>query len=195
MDMLRAVMAGLCVVSLYAGAAQAKPSVHPVGTLRYDPAKCWNSYVILANEGGSGGSAKLIDRNGNLVHEWDQKGGQGFPNKVYPGGYLLTSLYPGLSTGFQDCNTVALLDFDGNLVRKFSKLQKVEKGEPGQPAEADGTYWVSRQHHDFQLEGSSVGYYAPGVESSLRRDGRMLVLAHENVRAPKINLQQLIDSL
>ena len=98
MNMLRAVMAGLCVVSLCAGAAQAKPSVHPVGTLRYDPAKCWNSYVILANEGGSGGSAKLIDRNGNLVHEWDQKGGQGFPNKVYPGGYLLTSLYPGLST-------------------------------------------------------------------------------------------------
>ena len=195
MNMLRAVMAGLCVVSLCAGAAQAKPSVHPVGTLRYDPAKCWNSYVILANEGGSGGSAKLIDRNGNLVHEWDQKGGQGFPNKVYPGGYLLTSLYPGLSTGFQDCNTVALLDFDGNLVRKFSKLQKVEKGEPGQPAEADGTYWVSRQHHDFQLEGSSVGYYAPGVESSLRRDGRMLVLAHENVRAPKINLQQLIDDV
>ena len=88
MNMLRAVMAGLCVVSLCAGAAQAKPSVHPVGTLRYDPAKCWNSYVILANEGGSGGSAKLIDRNGNLVHEWDQKGGQGFPNKVYPGGYL-----------------------------------------------------------------------------------------------------------
>ncbi len=195
MNMLRAVMAGLCVVSLCAGAAQAKSSVHPVGTLRYDPAKCWNSYVILANEGGSGGSAKLIDRNGNLVHEWDQKGGQGFPNKVYPGGYLLTSLYPGLSTGFQDCNTVALLDFDGNLVRKFSKLQKVEKGEPGQPAEADGTYWVSRQHHDFQLEGSSVGYYAPGVESSLRRDGRMLVLAHENVRAPKINLQQLIDDV
>ena len=67
MNMLRAVMAGLCVVSLCAGAAQAKPSVHPVGTLRYDPAKCWNSYVILANEGGSGGSAKLIDRNGNLV--------------------------------------------------------------------------------------------------------------------------------
>lgn len=51
MNMLRAVMAGLCVVSLYVGAAQAKPSVHPVGTLRYDPAKCWNSYVILANEG------------------------------------------------------------------------------------------------------------------------------------------------
>ena len=47
MNMLRAVMAGLCVVSLCAGAAQAKPSVHPVGTLRYDPAKCWNSYVIL----------------------------------------------------------------------------------------------------------------------------------------------------
>lgn len=170
------------------GMAQAKPSIHPVGTLRYNPAKTWNSFVILSNESGS---AKLIDRNGNLVHEWDLRGGQGMPNKVYPGGYLLTALYPVLSTGFQDNSTVALLDFDGNIVRKFSKNEKISNGEPGQPVEADGSYWVSRQHHDFQLEGSSVGYYAPKLK--VKKDGKMLVLAHENVTVPKINSQVLID--
>lgn len=190
MEFVKSAALACAALLLAGGVAQAKPSVHPVGTLRYDPAKCWNSFMILSNEDGS---AKLVDRNGNLVKEWDLMGGQGMPNKVYPGGYLLTSLYPPLSTGFQDNNTVALLDFDGKIVRKFSKHQQVSRGEPGQPAEADGSYWVSRQHHDYQLEGSSTGYYAPGVK--MKPNGKMLVLTHENVANPKINGQMLIDDV
>ena len=86
-------MAALC-----AGSALAETDVIPVGTIKYDPAKCWNSYVILTPD-VPGASAKLIDRNGNLVKEWDTRGGYGMPNKVYPGGHLLTSLYPHLSEG------------------------------------------------------------------------------------------------
>lgn len=187
MKLVKSTALACAAVMLAGGMAMAKPSIHPVGTLRYDPAKCWNSYVILSGFH----SAKLVDRNGNLVHEWDLKGGQGMPNKVYPGGHLLTTLYPGLSTGSQDNNTVAVLDFDGNIVRKFNRYLKVEKGERGQPAEADGSYWVARQHHDFQLEGSSVGYYAPGAK--MRKDGKMLILSHRNVTKPGINTQQLHD--
>ena len=81
MNMLRAVMAGLCVVSLCAGAAQAKPSVHPVGTLRYDPAKCWNSYVILANEGGKEGGKIQFHRRA-CASGWE--GRKKVPDPVLP---------------------------------------------------------------------------------------------------------------
>ena len=189
MKLLKSLALGLGAVLACSGMASAETDVIPVGTIKYNPAKAWNSYVILAGSN----TAKLIDRNGNLVKEWDVKGGQGFPAKVFPGGHVGVSLYPGLSTGFQDSNTLAILDFDGNIVRQFNGWQKVDKGEKGQPANADGTYSVSRQHHDFQLEGSSTGYYAPGSKPKL--DGKMLVLAHDNVANPKINSQMLLDDV
>ena len=192
MRFLKSFVLGLGMTALCAGSALAETDVIPVGTIKYDPAKCWNSYVILTPD-VPGASAKLIDRNGNLVKEWDTMGGYGMPNKVYPGGHLLTTIYPHLSEGFQDLNTVALLDFDGKIVRKFNKWQKLEKGEPGQPAEADGSYWAARQHHDFQLEGSPVGYYAPSADPRL--DGKMLVLAHANAKNPRINQNTLLDDV
>lgn len=88
-------------------------------------------------------------------------GRPGQPNKVLPGGYLLTSIFPPVPGGFQDQSAVAILDWDSNIVRKFDKWRKVEKGDKGQTVDADGSFWAACQHHDFQLEGSSVGYYAP----------------------------------
>ena len=189
MKLLKSLALGLGAVLACSGMASAETDVIPVGTIKYNPAKAWNSYVILAGSN----TAKLIDRNGNLVKEWNQFGGEGMPNKVYPGGHLLTTLYPSLSSGAQDNNTVALLDFDGNIVRQYNGWLKVDKGERGQPANPDGTYSVSRQHHDFQLEGSPTGYYAPGVKPKL--DGKMLVLAHDNVSNPKINSEVLLDDV
>ena len=116
MNFVKSFVMGLGMLGLCAGSSLADTNVIPVGTIKYDPAKCWNSYVILTPD-VPGASAKLIDRNGNLVKEWDTRGGYGMPNKVYPGGHLLTSLYPHLSEGSQDLNTIALLDFDGKIGR------------------------------------------------------------------------------
>lgn len=189
MKLLKTLTLGIGAALICAGAVQAETQVIPMGTLKYDPAKTFNSYVILSPD--VPGTAKLIDRNGNLVKEWDCKGGYGMPNKVYPGGYLLTSLYPHLSTGSQDQNTVALLDWDGKIVRQFGNWLKVEKGEAGQPANADGSFSVSRQHHDYQLEGDPVGYY--GSNNKAKLDGNMMVLAHSNVEKPRINKNVLLD--
>ncbi len=173
---------------LSAGLAQAQTDVIPMGTIKYDPAKAWNSFVVLA-----GPYPKVIDRNGNLVKEWDNKGAPAQPSKIYPGGHILTTMYPLLSTGFQDQNTVAILDFDGKIVRQFNKNQQVSKGEKDQPAEADGSYWMARQHHDFQLEGSPTGYYAPGATAKL--DGKMMILAHKNAQNKRINNDTLLDDV
>ena len=61
----------------------ANPTVYPLGTTIYKPDKCWNGYTILSADKGL-----LIDMNGNLVHMW--KGKLHHPNKVYPGGHLLS---------------------------------------------------------------------------------------------------------
>lgn len=45
----------------------ASPSVFPTGTTRYDPAKAYNSFVLFA---GGDQITRLIDLNGNVVHEW-----------------------------------------------------------------------------------------------------------------------------
>ncbi|MBO4316942.1 MAG: aryl-sulfate sulfotransferase [Mailhella sp.] len=174
---------------LAGGIAQAKPLIFPVGTVRYDPAKAFNSYVVMASQK----TAKMIDRNGNLVKEWDLKGaGQAMPPKVLPGGYLMTNIYPELPTGMQDLNTVAILDWDGNIVRKFNRHEKVAEIE-GAPKDANGETWVARQHHDFQIEGMSTGYYAPDQKPNL--EGKMLILAHENLRHPKIHDNVLLDDV
>lgn len=121
MKLLKTLVLGLGAACLCAGAAQAQTDVIPVGTIKYDPARCWNSYIILA-----GTYPKLIDRNGNLVKEWDNWGAAAQPSKVLPGGHLLTSIYPPVAEGFQDQSAVAVLDWDNRIVRKFDKWQKVE---------------------------------------------------------------------
>ena len=191
MNFVKSFVMGLGMLGLCAGSSLADTNVIPVGTNKYDPAKCWNSYLIMSPT-VPGSSAKLIDRNGNLVKEWDCMGGNGMPNKVYPGGHLLTTIYPPVKAGSQDMNTIAILDFDNKIVRKFNKWEKVEAND-GQPREADGSSWVARQHHDYQLEGSSTGYYAPGVEKNVKLDGKMLVLAHRNTMNARINSQKLLD--
>ncbi len=179
-------MAAAAAILLGAGPVQAKHQVYPVGTVKYDPSKAYNSYVLMSSEK----TVKLVDRNGNLMKEWDVHDGASQPVKAYPGGYVVSSIYPWLPTGFQDNNTVAVLDFDGNIVRKFSRNVKVDPYK-GAPADSKGETWSSRQHHDFQFEGSSVGYYAPGEKPRL--DGKMLVLTHDNSKHPAINQNVLLD--
>ena len=48
-------------------AARPEPSVFPTGTTIYDPARAFNSFVLFA---GGDGVSRLIDLNGNVVHEW-----------------------------------------------------------------------------------------------------------------------------
>ena len=62
------------------------PSVYPTGVTIYNPEKCFNGYTIFpAREVG----AMLIGMNGTEVQLW--KGLHGFPNKIFPGGYVVGS--------------------------------------------------------------------------------------------------------
>ena len=62
------------------------PTIYPTGVTLFNPEKCWGGFTIFqAQEVG----AVLMDMNGREVNVW--KGVLGMPNKIFPGGYLMTS--------------------------------------------------------------------------------------------------------
>ena len=159
------------------------PTIYPSGVTIYNPEKCWSGFTIFqAQELG----AVLMDMNGREVNVW--KGVLGMPNKLFPGGTLLTSR--GRRSGkysVQDGLDLVQVDWDGNVTWSFDQVEYIE--DPGEEPR-----WMARYHHDFQREGNPVGYYAPGMEPRID-GGNTLVLAHRNVRNPKISDKQLLDDL
>ncbi len=158
-----------------------KPSVHPMGTIIYDPEKAFNGYTVFqANEHG----ATLIDMNGGVVNHWHDL--QGFPNKMLPGGYVIGSLAERNSTyGWQDQKDLVQVDWEGNIVWQFKNNKYIE--DPGYEPE-----WMARQHHDYQREGNTVGYYVPGMEPKTD-SGNTLLLTHHDVVDHNISLHPLTD--
>lgn len=170
-------LAGLAVLGL-AGTAQAVPSVYPTGTVKYDPAKAYNGYVLIGYE-----TPRLVDMNGNLVKEWP--GYDGMPNKALPGGQIITST-GSWKDGQQDMLALVQLDFDGKKVWEFRNWQQVPAID-GQPAEG-GKTWIARQHHDYQRKGTPP-YFAPG-QGDGTVNGVMqptLILGHTNERNDRVN--------
>ena len=157
------------------------PTIYPTGVTLYDPAKAWNGYTIFP---AADLGALLIDMNGREVQLW--KGLQGFPNKLLPNGQVFGSTglrHP--DHGFQDQTDLVQVDWEGNIVWRFSRLEHI--ADPGQEPR-----WYVRQHHDFQREGNPVGYYVPGQTPANDR-GKTLLLVHADVHNPKISDQALLD--
>ncbi len=161
----------------------ASPNVYPTGTTMYEPDQCWNGYTVyIARETG----VTLIDMNGKVVRMW--KGLHGFPPRLLPGGHVMGSL--GVRSekfGHMDQTDVVQLDWEGNLVWKFDRYEYIE--DPGEKP-----MWMARHHHDYQREGSPVGYYAPDLKP-LVENGNTLILAHKNVTNPKISDKPLMDDV
>lgn len=156
------------------------PTIYPTGVTLYDPKKAWNGYTIYPSAKG----ALLIDMNGNEVQLWAGLGG--FPNKILPGGYVLGTT--GARKGkyaYQDQLDLVQVDWDGKIVWKYDQNEFVE--DPGSEPR-----YVARQHHDFQREGSPVGYYAPEQEP-YHDHGNTILLTHTNVINHQIADKRLLD--
>lgn len=132
------------VLVVAAGAVFAVPSIYPTGTTRYDPAKAYNSFVLFS---AGDNIARLIDLNGNSVHEWKDAGA--FSTAIDPAlvggqrGHVLltlstiegkgTDLVPGQVTA-RISQTIGELDWKGDPVWQFGAKAP------------DG---LARQHHDW----------------------------------------------
>lgn len=159
------------------------PTIYPTGTTVYDPDQCWNGYTVLhALETG----AMLIDMNGKEVKMW--KGLHGMPNKILPGGYVMG--HTGARNpayGFLEHVDVVQVDWDGNIVWQFNEYEYIE--DPGEEPR-----WMALAHHDYQRQGNSVGYYAPGQDPLVDK-GNTLILTHKTVTNKEISEKPLMDDV
>ncbi len=156
------------------------PSAFPTGTTIYNKEKAFNGYTLFPSAKG----ALLIDMNGNEVQLW--AGLDGFPCKLLPGGYVIGSTGSRKTRqNYQDQLDLVQVDLDGNIVWKFDKT------EPYVDDDGNDRFYA-RQHHDFQREGSSTGYYYPNGEPKTD-SGNTLILTHENLYNHKITDKRLID--
>ncbi|MDP7239281.1 MAG: aryl-sulfate sulfotransferase, partial [Candidatus Latescibacteria bacterium] len=156
-------------------------SVFPTGTTVFHPDKTWSGYTVFDTP-GEGGTA-VIDMNGNLLKRWTEVAGVPGPFRVLPGGYVLGGT--NRRRPHQEVPELIQVDWDGEIVWKFDHTELVE--EEGKEAR-----WMARQHHDWQREGSPVGYYSPEAVPLVDR-GRTLILAHRNVLKPEITDKLLED--
>lgn len=156
------------------------PTIYPTGVTVYDKERAYNGYTLYPSAKG----ALLIDMNGNEVKLW--AGIDGFPNKLLPGGYVLgSSGRRNPKYGYQDQTDLIQVDWDGHIVWRYDHTELIQDagGEPR---------YMARQHHDYEREGSSTGYYAPS-QSPLTDRGNTLILTHENLYQPAISDKRLID--
>jgi hypothetical protein len=157
------------------------PSIYPTGTTIYDPAKTWSGYTVFDTPNEQG--AVMIDMNGTLLKRWTEVAAVPGPFRLLPGGDLVGG--SARRKPHQEAFALLQVNWKGDIVWKFDRTELVE--EAGKP----GT-WMARQHHDWQREGSAVGYYAPGALP--RTDGgRTLILTHKNVTIPAISDKLLED--
>jgi len=163
------------------GFVLAAPSIYPTGTTIYHPDKTWNGFVVLDTPEEQG--TVLIDMNGNVLKHWKQIAAVPSPSRVLPGGYVMGGDVP--REPHQEAIALIELDWDGKEVWRFDHAEQVQ-------AKDGKTVWAARQHHDWQREGSAVGYYAPGA-NPLVTSGRTLILSHKNVTKPEITDKQLED--
>ncbi len=160
-------------------------SVFPTGTTVFDPDKAWSGYTIFdIREGGdTPAGAALIDMNGNLLRHWTEVAASPSPFRMLPGGYVVggSNSRPEHQEGLE----LIQVNWDGEVVWKFDRTELVEE-------EGEDSGWMARQHHDWQREGSPVGYYAPDAEPMVD-GGRTLILAHRNVLKDEISDKMLED--
>ncbi len=156
------------------------PTIYPTGVTLYNKDKAYNGYTLYPSKKG----ALLIDMNGNEVKLW--AGIDGFPNKLLPGGFVLgSSGRRDARFGYQDQLDLIQVDWDGHVVWKFDHTELIQDA-------GEEPHYIARQHHDYQREGSSTGYYAPGAEPLTDR-GNTLILTHENLYHHEISDKRLID--
>ena len=174
-------LGSLVVVGVASALVHGYPSVYPTGTTIYEPGKAWSGYTVFATPDQQG--TVVVDMNGRLVKRWTEIAAVPGPMRVLPGGYLMGG--DRRRTPHQEARRLIQVDWDGKVVWSFDQGDRITDDKGVESA-------VARQHHDWQREGSPVGYFAPGTLPLVDR-GRTLVLAHKNVTVPAISDKRLED--
>jgi len=178
---MKVVLSAVALLAASLTVLWAFPTIYPTGTTIYDPDKAWSGYTIHDTPNGQG--AVLIDMNGNIVRRWKAINGVPGPGRILPGGFVMGGV--DRRPTHQEMVALVQLDWDGNVAWKFDRNEKVQEKDQ-EPR------WMARLHHDWQREGSPVGYYAPGLKPLTDR-GKTLILTHTNLKKPEMTDRLLED--
>ena len=160
--------------------------VTPTGVIRYNPEKCWNGLTVIPVLPGrsTAKGAVLYDMNGNIVQKWEGLYGA-FDNKMLPGGSILGTT--GIAKGYWlDCLDLTQLSWDGKVEWQFNNATTIMDIDSGKDVPS------ARQHHDYQREGSPVGYYTPGQVPKL--NGKTLLNSSVERILPEFSTVPIIDT-
>jgi hypothetical protein len=138
----------------------------------YDPSQTCDGYTLICKDN----AAHLLDMNGNEVKTWNINS---FPAKMFPDGSVMGQ--GGFGEARLELSELVQYNWDGELVWEFTDWEVI-----------DGVS-TARVHHDFQRDGNPVGYYAPGQLPE--SDGKVLVLAKDDVLDPDISDRPLMDDV
>ncbi|MGQ0734505.1 MAG: aryl-sulfate sulfotransferase [Acidobacteriota bacterium] len=172
---------GVAIVLLGSVLVLGSPSVYPTGTTIYDPDKTWSGYTVFGTPEQKG--AVLVDMNGRLVKRWTEVAAVPGPARILPGGFIMGGNER--RRPHQESRALVQVDWNGRIVWSFDRGDQIEEGDGRRT-------WVARHHHDWQREGSPVGYFAPDALPLADR-GRTLILAHKNVVNPAVSDKRLED--
>jgi hypothetical protein len=167
-----------CVAAIALSALTPIPAaqtVYPTGTTIYDPDRSWNGFTVLSPLATQ--AVLVIDMNGTVVKRWENfNNSAGGPARVLPGGFVMAAT--GARPPHQESLELVLRDFDGKPVWQFSRNEQITTRE-------GTTIWSLRQHHDWQRDDFSAGYYSPASTPGIK-GGNTLILTHTNRTQPKV---------
>ena len=101
----------------------------------------------------------MIDMNGREVKKWPGLPGITGPARVFPGRFVIAG--SGNGAPHQEVTTLVQLDFAGKEVWRFNRAEQVKRSD----GQTEGS---ARQHHDWQRPSFAAGYFAPGVQPSVK---------------------------
>ena len=158
------------------------PTFYKKGTIVFNNQKSWNGYTMFQVKGVG---VHLINMNGEVVKIWN--GVYGSPNKIFPGGYLVGSLGERDSRySVQDMEDLVIINWNGEVEWRYNNFDLIKDDKENQ--------FMARQHHDYQIHGSSIGYYYPEMGVNLKK-GNKLILGHKEVKNLKISDKMLLDDV
>jgi hypothetical protein len=160
----------------------------PDGVRMWKHRKAWNGYTLLSSLQGDdeGNQAILIDMNGEEVNKWP---GNAFPAKMYQDGSVF--LGSGIFRELSATPCLVRLNWCGEQTWEWCGQEEdrwygpnhavspLGDGDPRvtEPQCDENQMCISGFHHDFEIEGNSVGYFYPGARARTKY-GKKLILSN-----------------
>jgi len=122
---------------------------------------------------------ELIDMKGQVIKTWPLKG---YPALMRPDGSVLGHVNHEVKNGKPVSSSIVRMSWEGKQIWNSGSWKASKNADR-----------FSRQHHDIQQSPNPVGHFTPG--SKYNNNGDFLVLSDEDIVAPAVSDQRILDDV